>query len=144
MTQYCTFVLDGHLFGIPVASVQEVLREQAVTPVPLAAPEVSGLINLRGQIVTSLNLRERLRLAGQPADEQSVSVVVRTLDGGAVSLVVDRVGDVVEPDPGSLESPPETLDPRVRALVDRVCKLDGELMLMLDTELAVAVDGTDA
>ena len=102
MTQYCTFVLDGHLFGIPVASVQEVLREQAVTPVPLAAPEVSGLINLRGQIVTSLNLRERLRLAGQPADEQSVSVVVRTLDGGAVSLVVDRVGDVVEPDPGSL------------------------------------------
>ena len=144
MTQYCTFVLDGHLFGIPVASVQEVLREQAVTPVPLAAPEVSGLINLRGQIVTSLNLRERLRLAGQPADELSVSVVVRTLDGGAVSLVVDRVGDVVEPDPGSLESPPETLDPRVRALVDRVCKLDGELMLMLDTELAVAVDGTDA
>jgi len=144
MTQYCTFVLDGHLFGIPVASVQEVLREQAVTPVPLAAPEVSGLINLRGQIVTSLNLRERLRLAGQPADEQSVSVVVRTLDGGAVSLVVDRVGDVVEPDPSSLESPPETLDPRVRALVERVCKLDGELMLMLDTELAVAVDGTDA
>ena len=89
MAQYCTFVLDGHLFGIPVASVQEVLREPAVTPVPLAAPEVSGLINLRGQIVTSLNLRERLRLAARPEGAPSVSVVVRTADGGAASLVVD-------------------------------------------------------
>jgi purine-binding chemotaxis protein CheW len=143
VAQYCTFWIDDLFFGVDVDDVQEVLRHQPMTPVPRASEGVQGLINLRGQIVTSLNLRERLRLAGQPADEQSVSVVVRTLDGGAVSLVVDRVGDVVEPDPGSLESPPETLDPRVRALVDRVCKLDGELMLMLDTELAVAVGGTD-
>lgn len=142
VAQYCTFVLDGHLFGIPVASVQEVLREPAVTPVPLAAPEVSGLINLRGQIVTSLNLRERLRLAARPEGAPSVSVVVRTADGGAASLVVDRVGDVIEPDPDSIEAPPETLDPRIRALVDGVCKLDGELMLMLDTELAVDVGRT--
>lgn len=144
MEQYCTFVLDGHLFGIPVGTVQEVLREQVVTPVPLAAPEVSGLINLRGQIVTTLNLRERLRLPARPAGEQSVSVVVRTADGGAVSLVVDRIGDVIEPEPDSLEAPPETLDPALRALVEGVCKLDGRLMLMLDTELAVAVGGAAA
>lgn len=142
VAQYCTFVLDGHLFGIPVASVQEVLREPSVTPVPLAAPAVSGLINLRGQIVTSLNLRERLRLAPRAEGAPSVSVVVRTADGGAASLVVDRVGDVIEPDPDSIEAPPETLDPRIRALVDGVCKLDGELMLMLDTELAVDVGST--
>jgi purine-binding chemotaxis protein CheW len=71
-----------------------------------------------------------------------VSVVVRTADGGAASLVVDRVGDVIEPDPDSIEAPPETLDPRIRALVDGVCTLDGELMLMLDTELAVDVGST--
>ena len=139
MAQYCTFVLDGHLFGIPVASVQEVLREQEVTPVPLAAPEISGLINLRGQIVTTLNLRERLRLPARPQGEPSVSVVVRAADGSAVSLVVDRIGDVLEPDPGSLEAPPETLDPDITALVEGVCKLDGRLMLMLDTERAISV-----
>ncbi|MGZ6827552.1 MAG: chemotaxis protein CheW, partial [Mycobacteriales bacterium] len=110
MSQYCTFTLDGHLFGVPVSSVQEVLREQEVTPVPLAAPEVSGLINLRGQIVTTLNLRHRLRLPARPAGDPSVNVVVRTADGGAVSLVVDRIGDVLEPEPSSLEEPPETLD----------------------------------
>jgi purine-binding chemotaxis protein CheW len=142
MTQYCTFRLDGHLFGIPVDVVQEVLREQAVTPVPLTAPEVSGLINLRGQIVISLNLRARLCLPPRSYLEPSVSVVVRAADGGAVSLVVDRVGDVIEPDPGSLEEPPETLDPGIRPLVNGVCKLDGELMLLLDTEVAVDVGST--
>ena len=144
MQQYCTFVLDGHLFGIPVDTVQEVLRKQVLTPVPLAAPEVGGLINLRGQIVTTLDLRVRLLLPPRPETERSVSVVVRTVDGGAVSLVVDRIGDVIEPDPGSVEPPPETLDPAVRALMAGVCKLDGRLVLLLDTERAVAVGGAAA
>ena len=138
MQQYCTFVLDGHLFGIPVEAVQEVLREQAVTPVPLAPPEVCGLANLRGQVVTVLDLRVRLLLPPRPAEERPVSVVVRTAQGAPTSLVVDRVGHVIKPDPGSLEAPPETVDPAIRALVTSVCKLDGELLLVLDTERAVA------
>jgi purine-binding chemotaxis protein CheW len=137
--QYCTFMLDGHLFGVPVASVQEVLKQQDVTPVPLAPREVSGLINLRGQIVTTLDLRTRLGLPVRDEHSSSVSVVVRAADGGVVSLVVDQIGDVLEAEEGLLEPPPDTVPADVRELVMGICKLDDRLMLLLDTERAVAV-----
>lgn len=136
--QYCTFRLDGHLFGVPVASVQEVLKLQELTTVPQAPPEVSGLINLRGQIITTLELRARLGLGARAAGVPAVNVVVRTVDG-VVSLVVDEIGDVLEPVDESFEVPPETVPANIRALVTSVCKLDGHLMLVLDTELAVRV-----
>lgn len=138
--QYCTFLLDGHLFGVPVSSVQEVLKKQDVTTVPLAPQEVSGLINLRGQIVTTLELRARLGLAPRPEDAPAVNVVVRTKDGHAVSLLVDEIGDVMEPGESAFEPAPETVPGHIRALVTSVCKLDGQLMLVLDTDLAVQVD----
>jgi len=137
--QYCTFRLDRHLFGVPVASVQEVLKLQELTTVPQAPPEVSGLINLRGAIVTTLDLRTRLGLDTRAPGAPAVNVVVRTADGGVVSLLVDAIGDVLEPGNDSFEALPETVPSRVRALVSRVCKLDGHLMLVLDTELAVRV-----
>lgn len=137
--QYCTFVLDGHLFGVPVASVQEVLKQQEVTPVPLAPREVSGLINLRGQIVTTIDLRARLGLSAREAGSSSVSVVVRAADGGPVSLVVDQIGDVLEAEESLLEPPPDTVPHEVRELVMGICKLDDRLMLLLDTERAVTV-----
>ncbi len=137
--QYCTFMLDGHLFGVPVASVQEVLKQQDVTPVPLAPHEVSGLINLRGQIVTTLDLRTRLGLPARAENTSSVSVVVRAADGGPVSLVVDQIGDVLEADESLLEPPPDTVPHEVRELVMGICKLDDHLMLLLDTERAVTV-----
>jgi purine-binding chemotaxis protein CheW len=138
--QYCTFVLDGHLFGVDVASVQEVLKQQDLTPVPLASREVAGLINLRGQIVTTLDLRCRLGLPARPAGSESVSVVVRAADGGPVSLVVDRIGDVLHVDATSLEAPPDTVPAEVRELVRGICKLEDRLMLLLDTEKAIRVD----
>jgi purine-binding chemotaxis protein CheW len=141
--QYCTFRLDGHLFGVPVGSVQEVLKQQELTSVPQAPPEVSGLINLRGQIITTLELRTRLGLGARPSGASAVNVVVRTDDGGVVSLLVDEIGDVLEPGEETFEQPPETVPARIRALVTNVCKLDGQLMLVLDTELAVQV-GTAA
>jgi purine-binding chemotaxis protein CheW len=137
--QYCTFKLDGHLFGVPVGSVQEVLKQQELTAVPQAPPEVSGLINLRGQIITTLELRARLGLAARPPGAPAVNVVIRTADGGVVSLLVDEIGDVLEPVEENFEELPETVPSRVRALVTRVCKLDGHLMLVLNTELAVQV-----
>ena len=140
MYQYCTFVLDGHLFGVDVASVQEVLKQQGLTPVPLASREVAGLINLRGQIVTTLDLRSRLGLPERPAGSESVSVVVRAADGGPVSLVVDRIGDVLDVDGASLEAPPDTVPADVRELVRGICKLEDGLMLLLDTEKAIRVD----
>ena len=140
MFQYCTFLLDGHLFGVDVASVQEVLKQQDLTPVPRAPREVAGLINLRGQIVTTLDLRTRLGLPERPAGSDSVSVVVRAADGSPVSLVVDRIGDVLHVDATSLEAPPDTVPADVRALVTGICKLENRLMLRLDTEKAVRVD----
>ncbi|HEY5247648.1 MAG TPA: chemotaxis protein CheW [Dermatophilaceae bacterium] len=137
--QYCTFRLDGHLFGVPVASVQEVLKQQELTTVPMSPREVSGLINLRGQIITTLELRTRLGLAARAPEAPAVNVVVRTSDGGVVSLLVDEIGDVLEPADDSFGSLPETVPPLIRALVTSVCKLDGHLMLVLDTELAVQV-----
>ena len=137
--QFCTFVLDGHLFGVPVSAVQEVLRAQDLTAVPLAPAEVAGLINLRGQIVTTLDLRGRLGLPPRPESAKSVNVVVRTADGTPVSLVVDEMGDVLEPGAETFETAPETLAPELRRLVRGVFKLDSRLMLLLDTELSVTL-----
>lgn len=134
--QYCTFRLDGHLFGIPVETVQEVLRHQSMTVVPLAPKEVSGLLNLRGQIVVTVDLRVRLGLSERDADTPNVNVVVRTHDG-TVSLLVDQIGDVLEPPETSFEPVPDTVPACLREVVDAVCKLDGELLLVLDTERAV-------
>lgn len=141
MTQYCTFRLDGHLFGVPVQHVQEVLRPMEVTPVPLSAGEVTGLINLRGQIVTTLELRTRLAMTDRDGEDPAVCVVVRTADGTPVSLVVDAIGDVLEPEESLKEPPPETVPASVRTLVTDVCKLPEELLLVLDTELATTVGG---
>lgn len=134
--QYCTFRLDGHLFCVPVETVQEVLRHQSMTVVPLAPAEVSGLLNLRGQIVVTVDLRVRLGLARRPADAPSVNVVVRTHEG-TVSLLVDQIGDVLEPAESAFEVVPDTVPATLRDVVDRVGKLEGELMLVLDTERAV-------
>lgn len=138
--QYCTFRLGGHLFGVPVETVQEVLREQDLTPVPLASREVSGLINLRGQIVITVDLRERMQLPRRTEGDEATNVVVRTSGDTVTSLLVDRIGDVLEPDLDRFEAPPDTVNGRVRELVTRVCKLDKELMLVLDTDKAVDID----
>lgn len=137
--QYCTFLLDGHLFGVSVSAVQEVLKQQEITPVPLAADEVSGLINLRGQIVTSIDLRTRLSIRPRAEGAHSVSVVVRVADGEPVSLVVDQIGDVLEVEESRLEPPPDTVPHELRELVAGICKLEDRLMLLLDTERAVTV-----
>src|SRR5215831_18399742 len=92
--QYCTFYVAGHYFGLDVLKVQEIIRYQEMTRVPLAPPVVRGLINLRGQIVTAIDLRRRLELKERPADQFPVNVVVQTEDG-PFSLLVDEIGDVI-------------------------------------------------
>jgi purine-binding chemotaxis protein CheW len=131
--QYCTFHLDGHYFGIDVRQVQEVIRHQKMTRVPLAPAAVRGLINLRGQIVTAIDLRRRLDLPDRPADRLPVNVVVRT-DDGAVSLLVDEIGDVLAVPEAVFERPPETLRGPARDLIRGAYKLDGRLLLALDLD----------
>jgi purine-binding chemotaxis protein CheW len=134
-SQFCTFYLDKLLFGVELKGVQEVIRSLEMTKVPLAPEVVSGLINLRGQIVTAVDLRRRLELEPAPPDAQPMNVVVRSEDG-AVSLLVDEIGDVVEVDETSFEPPPETLRGSVRAMIVGVHKLNDRLMLVLDIERA--------
>lgn len=137
--QFCTFTLGDGFFGVEVEKVQEVLRYQDMTSVPLAPAEVTGLINLRGQIVTAVELRRRLSLPERPADQRPMNIVVR-LDDGAVSLLVDQIGDVLLIDPDTFEAPPETIDATTRALLIGVCKLEGRLLLVLDVDKALEVD----
>jgi purine-binding chemotaxis protein CheW len=134
-SQFCTFYLDKHLFGVELKSVQEVIRSLDVTRVPLAPGVVSGLINLRGQIVTAVDLRRRLELEPRAAGLPAMNVVVGSEDG-AVSLLVDEIGDVVEVEETSFERPPETLRGAVREVITGVHKLNERLLLVLDTEKA--------
>jgi purine-binding chemotaxis protein CheW len=136
-TQYATFSVGDLYFGVPVTDVQEVLRYQEMTPVPLAAAEVGGLINLRGQIVTAISLRRRLGLGDGPGEQRPMNVVLRTADG-AVALLVDAIDDVVDVDEDAYEDPPETLAPSARELIIGTYKLEGRLLLVLDTDQAVA------
>ena len=134
--QYCTFFLDDHYFGIDVLEVQEVIRYQEMTSVPLAPPVVRGLINLRGQIVTAIDLRRRLELPDRPDGELPVNVVVQT-DDGSVSLLVDEIGDVLQVPEEAFERPPESLQGTARELIRGAYKLDNRLLLILDTSRAV-------
>ena len=134
--QFCTFFLDGFFFGVEVDKVQEVIRYQRTTRVPLAPEVVGGLINLRGQIVAALDLRRRLELSARPAEQTPMNVVVRSSDG-AVSFLVDEIGDVVEVDEEEFERPPETLSGTARALIRGAFKMKERLLLLLDTEQAL-------
>src|SRR5271169_2039739 len=104
-SHFCTFYLDKLLFGVELRGVQEVIRALDMTRVPLAPAVVRGLINLRGQIVTAVDLRRRLELEPGPAGMLAMNVVVRSQDG-AVSLLVDEIGDVVEVEEDTFEPPP--------------------------------------
>jgi purine-binding chemotaxis protein CheW len=140
-SQFCTFYLDKLLFGVELKGVQEVIRSLEMTRLPLAPPVVSGLMNLRGQIVTAVDLRRRLNLEAAAPDARPMNVVVRSEDG-AVSLLVDEIGDVVEVEESSFETPPETLRGSVRTMILGVHKLDDRLMHVLDIEKACQMDDT--
>jgi purine-binding chemotaxis protein CheW len=139
--QFCTFSLGDLFLGIEVLKVQEVIRAQAMTRVPLAQRAIRGLINLRGQIVTAIDLRERLGLPALADGREPMNVVVRT-DEGAVSLLVDEIGDVLETDPANYEDPPETLSQAARQLIRGVYKQPDRLLLVLDTDKALGLEPT--
>ena len=134
--QFCTFFVADLFFGVDVLHVQEVLRFQQITRVPQAPEVVEGLINLRGQIVTAIDMRRRLQLPPRDGDRTPMNIVVRTEDG-AGSLLVDEIGDVLDVDAASWEPSPENLDPNARELIRGVYKLKDRLLLVLDTERAL-------
>ena len=136
--QFCTFYVGDLFLGIEVERVQEVLRDSDITPVPTAPASVRGLINLRGQIVTAIDLGTRFGIA----DREGGSSTVLVLDAGSslLSFVVDRAGDVVEVNDESFEKPPDTLKGEARRLIRGTYKLQKRLLLVLDVENALELD----
>jgi purine-binding chemotaxis protein CheW len=130
--QYSTFFVGSLYFGVDVLDVQEVLRHQEMTPVPKAHGVIAGLINLRGQIVTAFDMRRRLNVAVDDS-KPPMNFVIRT-EEGAVSLLVDGIGDVIEVKGEDFEMPPKTVSEEAREIIEGVYKLDGRLLLVLSTD----------
>jgi len=139
--QLCTFYLRDLMFGVEVEKVQEVIRYQEMTKIPLAPAIIAGLINLRGQIVTAVDLRHQLDLPPRDRGEFPMNVVIRREDG-PISLLVDEIGDVVEVDEQLFEPAPDTLHSQGREFIRGVYKLKEQLLLLLDTDKAMSAIGT--
>ncbi|MFG0266702.1 MAG: chemotaxis protein CheW [Rhodopirellula sp. JB055] len=137
--QICTFYLDDQVFGIEVKSVQEVIRYQKMTEVPLADNSVCGLINLRGQIVTAIDLRMRLGLPNRDSDKLPMNIIVRGDSGTTTSFLVDSIGEVEMIDPHNFERTPGTLNAIASEIIRGAYKTDDELILILDRERAMNV-----
>ena len=135
--EYVSVKIDNQLFGIPVKFVQDVLREQSITKIPLSSPEISGSLNLRGRIVTAINLRTKLGLPNQDGKKQTMSVVV-TMGDELYSLVVDSVGEVLKLPSNQFESNPANLSHKWSAISSGVYQLQNELLVILDVNLLVS------
>ena len=136
--QCCTFYVNGCFFGVNVLRVREVIRYQKMTQVPLAPDTIQGLINLRGEIVTAIDLRKMVDpdKSFKPVDTDPMNVVVR-VNGEVVSLLVHEIGDVITIDTAHLEEPPNTISESTRKLVDSVYKIKDKLMLVLNVDATI-------
>ena len=131
--QFCTFFLDDRFFGVDVEKAQEVIRYQIITPGPLAPRVARGPLNLRGQIVTAGDLRRLLQVEDRQDGRLPINIVFQTWQG-IFSLLVDRIGDVLEVDEACFEHPPDTLEGIARELIQGTYKLQGRLLLLLNVE----------
>lgn len=133
LDDFVTFVIADQLFGIPVLKVQDILQPDRIASIPLAPPEVKGSINLRGRIVTVIDVRVRLGLPQLENHENCMGVTVE-LQHELYNLMVDKVGDVISLEQDAFENNPSTLDPIWREFANGVYRLDGKLMVVLDVE----------
>jgi len=129
--QLLTFKIDKHLFGVHVLNVRDIFVADKVTPVPLANPEIKGLINLRGRIVTSISLRKKLGFPDLGEELKQMNIAVEH-EGEVYSLLVDKVGDVMNLAQDTFEKKPQVLDPAVKEYAQGVFKLDNDLLIFLD------------
>lgn len=129
--EFLTVFIAGQRFGIPILQVQDVLGSQKVTKVPLAPPEIAGSLNLRGRIVTAIDVRKRLGVSSEHDDRKQMSVVVEH-ENELYSLIIDRVGDVLHLDDAEFENNPPTLDPVWRSISFGIYRLESDLLVVLD------------
>lgn len=134
-----TFFMGNDMFGVDALKVQEIVRFQKMTQVPHAPDYILGLINLRGQIVTSIDLRYRLTGEHMEVSEECMNLILKTADG-TYSVLVDDVGDVLDIEQNQQEPPPETMAPKMKKYVESICKLEKKLLNILDTDRIVGVE----
>jgi purine-binding chemotaxis protein CheW len=133
ITEYVTVTIGDHLFGLPIFRVQDVFVPDRLTRVPLAPPEVAGILNLRGRVVTAIDMRTRLDL-GRRAKDRPVMAIGIECRGESYGLLVDAVGEVMALRNSGCEAKPANLDPRLNRVAAGIYRLEGQLMVVLDVD----------
>jgi purine-binding chemotaxis protein CheW len=133
LKEYITATIGSQLFGLPILRVQDVFVPERITRVPLAPPEIAGVLNLRGRIVTLIDLRRRLGLGGRDSYEQAMAVGVESR-GESYGLLIDSVGEVLKLDEAGREPNPVNLDERLAAVSAGIYRLEGQLLVVVDVD----------
>ena len=133
ITEFVTTMIGGQLFGMPISRVQDVFMPERLTRVPLASSDVAGVLNLRGRIVTAIDMRSRLGLLKNEDGKPPMAVGV-DLRGESYGLLIDSIGEVLKLADDSREVNPVNLDPRMAKMAAGVHRLDGQLMVVLDVD----------
>ncbi|MDR3466675.1 MAG: chemotaxis protein CheW [Xanthobacteraceae bacterium] len=137
-TEYVTTMIGGQLFGLPISRVQDVFMPERLTRVPLASSDVAGVLNLRGRIVTAIDMRSRLGLPKNEDGKPPMAVGVE-LRGESYGLLIDTIGEVLKLEDDTRETNPVNLDPRMAKLAGGVHRLDGQLMVVLDVDRVLEI-----
>jgi purine-binding chemotaxis protein CheW len=140
LIEYVTVTIDEHLFGLPIARVQDVFVPEQLTRVPLAIPEIAGVLNLRGRIVTAIDMRRRLGLPPRQAEAAPIAVGIE-MNGESYGLLVDAVGEVMQLAKDVCEPKPINLDRRLAEVASGVYRLDDQLLVVLDVERVFDLNG---
>ena len=138
ITEYVTTTIGGQLFGLPISRVQDVFMPERLTRVPLASNDVAGVLNLRGRIVTAIDMRARLGLPKEDTDRPPMAVGVE-LRGESYGLLIDSIGEVLKLADEGREVNPVNLDPRMAKMSAGVHRLDGQLMVVLDVDRVLEI-----
>ena len=133
ITEYVTVVIEDQLFGLPISQVQDVFVPDRMTRVPLAAEDVAGLLNLRGRIVTAIDMRSRLELSAREPGVPVMAIGIE-IKGESYGLLVDAVGEVLKLPDSACEPKPANLDPRLARMAAGVIRLESQLLVVLDVD----------
>lgn len=133
LSEYVTAVIGGQLFGLPILRVQDVFAPDRVTRVPLAPAEIAGVLNLRGRIVTLIDMRSRLGLSARQKSETSMAIGIEA-QGESYGLLIDEIGEVMKLDDGGREANRINLDPRLARVSAGIHRLDGQLLVIIDID----------
>src|SRR5476651_764843 len=140
LKEYVTAMIGGQLFGLPIQRVQDVFKPERLTKVPLAPPDIAGVLNLRGRIVTLIEMRSRLGLGSRAEGGEFMAIGVEAR-GESYGLLIDSIGEVLKLDDNAREPNPINLDPRLALVSSGIHRLEGELLLVIDVDRVLDIGG---